>query len=123
MVLLKLYELSVNQESILYQTKKESLNLWLSITRSYLKNNGFDISDIKLLNNETCQQFKALQEQIDEGESYVLNFYTTGRIVINTKLHRNEILEKRIPELEKLYGVQFKIKSAKNDENKLKNTT
>ena len=123
MVVLKLYELSVNQESISYQTKKELVNLWLSIARSYLKNNGFDVSDIRLLNNETCQQFKAHQEQVDEVESYVLNFYTTGRIVITTKLHRNEILEKRIPTLEKLYGVQFKIKAVKHDNNKIKSAT
>ena len=74
MVVLKLYELSVNQESILFQTKRELINLRVSTTRSYIKNNGFEITDIKLLNKDTCQHFKTLHKQ-DGGESYVLNFF------------------------------------------------
>ena len=58
--------------------------------------------DVKLFNKDTCQQFKAHQEQ-DGGESYVLNFFTTGRIVINAKMHRQEMLQTRIPALENLY--------------------
>ena len=116
MVVLKLYDLSVNQESTSFQTKRELINLWLSTTRSYFKNNGFEVTDIKLLNKGTCQQFKAHQEQ-DGGESYVLNFFATRRIVINAKMHRQEMLQTRIPALENLYEVKFKIKGAvqKND--------
>ena len=116
MVVLKLYELSVNQESISFQTKRELIDLWLSTTRSYFKSNGFEVTDIKLLNKDTWQQFKAHQEQ-DGGESYVLNFFTTGRIVINAKMHRQEMLQTRIPALKNPYEVKFKIKGTveKND--------
>ena len=74
------------------------MNLWLSTTRSYFKNSGFEVTEIKLLNKDTCQQFKAHQEQ-DGGESYVFNFFATGRIVINAKMHRQEPLKTRIPAL------------------------
>ena len=116
MVVLRLYDLSVNQESTSFQTKRELINLWSSTTRTYFKNNGFEVTDIKLLNKDMCQQFKAHQEQ-DGGESHVLNFFATGRIVINAKMHRQEMLQTRIPALENLYEVKFKIKGAvqKND--------
>ena len=111
MVVLKLYELSVNQELISFQTKGELINLWLSTARSYFKNNGFEVIDIKLSNKDTCQEFKAHQEQ-DGGESYALNFFATGRIVINAKMHRQEMLQTRIPALEILCEVKFKVKGA-----------
>ena len=93
-----------------------SIYHYLSTTRSYFKNNGFEVTDIKLLNKDTCQQFKAHQEQ-DGGESYVLNFFTIGRIVINAKMHQQEMLQTRIPSLENLYEVKFKMKGTvlKND--------
>ena len=75
----------------------------------YLKNNGFEVTDIKLLNKGTRQQFKAQQEQ-EGGESYVLNFFATGRIVINAKMHRQEMLQTRIPALEDLCEVNSKSK-------------
>ena len=62
MVVLKLYKLSVNQESISFQKKGELINLWLSTTRSYLKNNSSEGTDIMSLNKDRCQQFKAHQE-------------------------------------------------------------
>ena len=113
---MKLYKLSVNQESISFQAKRELINLWLSTTKSYFKNNGFEVRDIKLLNKDTCQQFKAHQEQ-DGGKSYVLNFSTAGRIVINAKMHQQEMLQTRIPALKNLYKLKFKIKGTvqKND--------
>ena len=61
-----------------------SIYHYLSTARSYFKNNGFEVTGIKLLNKDTCQPFKAHQEE-DGGESYVLNFLTTGRIVIKAK--------------------------------------
>ena len=105
---LKDFELSVNQESVSFQTKKDLINTWLAISRSYFKNNGFEVTDIKLLNNDKCQQFKAQQNH--GTENYVLNFYTTGRVVIQTKSNRNELLEIRIPALENLFEKNFKIK-------------
>ena len=46
-----------------------------------------------------------------------LIFFATGRIVINAKMHRREMLQTRILALENLYIVKFKIKGAihKND--------
>ena len=55
MVVLKLYELSENQESISFQTKRELINLWLSTSRCYFKNNGFEVMDIKLLKLQSCK--------------------------------------------------------------------
>ena len=81
--------------------------MWLSITRSYFKNNGFEVSELRLLNKDTCQQFKAHQNS--GNESYVINFYSTGRIVINSKC-LDELLENRVPSLENLYEITFKIK-------------
>ena len=52
-----------------------------------------------------CQQFKAHQEQ-DGGKSYLLNFFATGRIVINAKMYLQEMLQTRIPTLENLYEVK-----------------
>ena len=62
MVVLRLYDLSVNQESTSFQMKRELINLWSSTTRTYFKNNGFEVTDIKLLNKDTCQQFQAHEE-------------------------------------------------------------
>ena len=109
MVLLKAHELAVNKESIFFQTIKKLVDLWLSITRSYFKNNGFDVTDIKLINKDTCKQFRANQR--NGSENYVLNFYSTGRILINSKC-LEELLESRIPGLENLYEITFKIKGA-----------
>ena len=111
---IKLYKLSVNQESI-FQTKRELTNLWLSTTKSYFKNNNFAVTDLKLLYKDTCKQFKAHQEQ-DGGKSHVLNFSTTERIVINANMHQQEML-RTIKFLKNLYKVKFKIKGTvqKND--------
>ena len=46
-------------------------------------------------------------------ENYVLNFYSTGRIAINSKC-LEELLESRIRSLENLYEITFKIKGAKS---------
>ena len=74
LVLLMLYKLSVNQESILFHSKREITNSWLSTERYYLKKIIFEVTDIKLLNKDICQQqFKAHKEQ-DGQESYVVFF-------------------------------------------------
>ena len=41
-----------------------------------------------------CQQFKAHQEQ-DGGNSYLLNFFATGRIVINAKMSKSAYIANR----------------------------
>ena len=43
MVVLKQLELSVNIEFISFQTKAEDLDLWLAITKSYFKNENFEV--------------------------------------------------------------------------------
>ena len=83
MLLLKVHELAVNKEAISFQTDRKLVDLWLSFTRSYFKNNRFDVTDIKLINKDTWKQFRANQR--NGNESYVLNFYSTGRIFINSK--------------------------------------
>ena len=107
LVVLKWYKLSVNQESILFHTKRELINSWLSTARYYLKSIIVKVTDIKLLNKDTYQQFKAHQEQ-DREESYALIFFfSTERIVINAKMHRQKMLETRIPALENLYKTKL----------------
>ena len=96
LVVLKWYKLSVNQESILFHTKRELINSWLSTARYYLKNIIFEVTEIKLLNKDTYQQFKAHQEQ-DGEESYVLTFFSTERIMINSKMHRQEMFQNTDP--------------------------
>ena len=107
MVLLKIHELAVNKESISFQIDKKLIDLWLSITRLYFKNNGFDVTDIKLINKDTCKHFG--ENQRNGNENYVLNFYSTRRIVINSKC-LEELFESRIPGLENFYEITFKIK-------------
>ena len=120
MVLLKVHELAVNKESISFQTDRKLVDLWLPITRSYFQNNGFDVIDIKLINKDTCKQFRVNQR--NGSENYVLNFYSTERIVINSKC-LEEILESRIPGLENLYEITFKTKGAKSIKSKDTSTT
>ena len=43
MIVLKEFELSINIESISFQTKVEHIDLWLAITKSYFKNNNFKV--------------------------------------------------------------------------------
>ena len=67
MVLLKVHELAVNKESISFQTDRKLVELWLSITRSYFKNNGFGVIDAKLISKDTCKQFRANQRNGNEN--------------------------------------------------------
>ena len=78
------------------------------------------MTDIKLINKDTFQQFRANQR--NDIENYVLNFYSTGGIVINSK-YLEELLESRIPSLENLYEITFKIKGAKFIKSKDTSTT
>ena len=74
------------------------------------KNNGFDVTDTKLVNKDKCKQFRTNQR--NGNENYVLNFYSTGRIAINSKCVE-ELLESKIPSLENLYKITYQIKEAK----------
>ena len=48
--------LPVSKDSILFQTDRKIVDFSLSITRSYFKNNVFDVRDIlKLVNKDKCQ--------------------------------------------------------------------
>ena len=46
-------------------------------------------------------------------EYYAINFYASGRNLINTKNHRKELLEKRVAVLKRVYGIIFQIKGSK----------
>ena len=120
MVLLKVHKLAVNKESISFQTDRKLVDLWLSITKSYFKNNGFDVTDIKLISKDIYQQFKANQK--NGIENSILNFYSTGKIVINSKC-LEELLVSRISGLENLYEITFKIKGANSIKSKDTSTT
>ena len=43
---------------------------------------------------------------------YIVNFFSSGRVVINAKDFRKEMLEIHIPKLEELCGITFDIKGA-----------
>ena len=59
-------------------------------------------------NRDLCSQVKVKQDV--SSECYVINLYVSGRSLINTKNHREGLLENRIPDLERVYGIIFKIK-------------
>ena len=52
----------------------------------------------------------------------MLNFYSTGRIAINSKCVE-ELLESKIPSLENLYKITYQIKEAKFIKSKNTSTT
>ena len=52
MVVLKVFELSVNIESISFQTKVQHVHLWLAITKPYFKNDNFEVYAEKKLKNK-----------------------------------------------------------------------
>ena len=66
-ILLKVHELAVNKESISFQTDRRLVDLWLSITRMYFKNNRFDVTDTKLViktNASNSEQIKGMAMKI-----------------------------------------------------------
>ena len=110
-VVLKEFELSVNIESISFQTKVEHVDLWLAITKSYLKINNFEVYAEKKVSKELCTQFKAKSKS--NWQIYIVNFFSSGSVAINSKDFRKELLEIHIPKLEELYGITFDIKGVK----------
>ena len=111
MVALKDYQLSVSLESISFQTKKENVDAWYKLTRNYFANQNVTIFEERKVNRGLCSQFKVKQDV--SWEYYVINFYTSDRTLINTKNHRKELLEKRVPDLERVYGIILQIKGTK----------
>ena len=84
MVALKFNKLPVNQESILLQPKEDPRNICFPIASCYFKNADFEIIDVKLLNKDTCQEFRTTKQG---SEHYILNFFSTERVAKNTELH------------------------------------
>ena len=108
---LKDYQLSVNLESISFQIEKENVDARYKITRNYFENQNFSIFEERKVNRGLCGHFKVKQ---DIGlEYYIINFYASGRTLINTKNHHRELLEKWVPDLERVYEIIFRIKAAK----------
>ena len=82
--------------------------MWLAITKSYFKNDNFEVYAEKKVNKELCTQFRAKSKS--NSQIYIVNFFSSGRVVINAKDFRKELLEIHIPKLEELYGITFDIK-------------
>lgn len=95
-MILKEYELSVNLESISFQIRKENVDSWYEKTRIYFESKKFTIYEERKVNRDLCNQFKAKYENNGCTEYYVVNFFNSGRVLINTKNNRKEFLEKRI---------------------------
>ena len=81
MVTLKVSELSVNQESISFQIKKNVVNIWSAITRLYFKDNIFKVTDVSLTKKSTVTTGKSWKGEL------CLNFFVTGRVVVNPNVH------------------------------------
>ena len=111
-VVLKGFEVSVNIESISFQTKVEHVDLWLAITKSYSKNNNFEIYAEKKVNKELCTQFRAKSKS--NTQICIVNFFTSVRVVIKAKYFRRELLQIHIPKIEELYDITFDIKGAQS---------
>ena len=109
MVALKDYQLSVNVESISFQIKKENVEMWYNLTRNYFENQNFTIFQERKLNRDLCSQSRVKQDI--SSEYSVINFQVSDRTLINTK----NLLEiaKKIPDVERVYGIIFQIKGAK----------
>ena len=109
MVALKDYQLSVNVESISFQIKKENVEMWYNLTRNYFENQNFTIFQERKVNRDLCSQSRVKQDI--SSEYSVINFQVSDRTLINTK----NLLEiaKKIPDVERVYGIIFRIKGSK----------
>ena len=113
MVALKDYQLSVNVESISFQIKKENVEMWYNLTRNYFENQNFTIFEERKVNRDLCSQSRVKQDI--SSEYSVINFQVSDRTLINTK----NLLEiaKKVPYVERVYGITFQIKGAKFSSN------
>ena len=64
----------------------------------------------KKVNKELRTQFR--RKIKSNSQIFIVNFFSSGRVVINTKDFRKELLEIHIPKLEELYDITFDIKGA-----------
>ena len=72
---------------------------------------GKPIFEERKVNKTLCSKFRVKQDV--SSEYYVINFYASSRTLINFKNHRKELLEKRVPDLQRVYGIIFQIKGPK----------
>ena len=80
---LKVFQLSVNLESISFQIKKENEDAWYRLTKNYFENQNFTIFEARKFTRDLCSQFKLKQDV--SSEYYVINFYASGRTLIFSK--------------------------------------
>ena len=73
MVALEDYQLSQDLESILFQIKKENVDLWYKLTWNNFENQNFTSFEERKVNRDLCSQFKVKQDV--NLEYYVINFY------------------------------------------------
>lgn len=89
----------------LLANKETTRNFVVSKTKSYFKNNYFNVYKKKKLKKELSIQFMGKSKS--NPEIYILNFLTPGRVVINAKDFRKELLQIDILKLEELSGIVF----------------
>ena len=80
----------------------------LVITKSYFKNDNFEVYAEKKVNKELGAQFRAKRKS--NSQIYIVNFFSSERVVINAKDFRKKLLEIHILKLEELYDIIFDIK-------------
>ena len=59
------------------------VDLWLAITKSYFKNDNFEVYAEKKVKKELCTQFRAKSKS--NSQIYIVNFSCSGRVAINAK--------------------------------------
>lgn len=89
----------------LLANKETTRNFVVSKTKSYFKNNYFNVYKKKKLKKELSIQFMGKSKS--NPEIYILDFLTPGRVVINAKDFRKELLQIDILKLEELSGIVF----------------
>ena len=96
----------------IFPNKGRALRFVVSNNKSYFKNNNFKVyaEKKKIINKELCTQFRAKSKS--NSQNYIVNFFSSGRVVINVKDFRKKLLEILTPKLEELYCVTFDIKGA-----------
>ena len=99
------------QQIALNHSKVEYIDFQLAITKSYFKNDNLEVYTEKKVNKELCTQFGTKSKS--NLQIYIVNFFSSGRVVINARCFRKELPEMRIPMLEELYGTTFDIKGVK----------
>ena len=87
------------------------MDAWYKLKSSYSENQNVTLFKERKVNRGLCSQFNVKQDV--SLEYCVINFYALGRTLINTKNHRKALLEKIVPDLERVNGIIFQIKGAK----------